>query len=115
MLLKVVYLDDEPFLCENFVDCFSSPEIEITTYTDPELAVQLIQANPPDVLFLDYRLPGTNGDEIAQKLDPSIPKFLVTGDIMVKTEYKFVKVFSKPYDSEDVMAELRKFISELRT
>jgi hypothetical protein len=34
MLLKVFYLDDERDLLDIFQDCFSGPEIEITTFLD---------------------------------------------------------------------------------
>lgn len=107
MPLKIYYLDDEEALCENFADYFSSPDSVVSTFTDPQKAVNEINKNPPDILFIDYRLPGTTGDEIAKSLDPKLPKYLVTGDISVKTDYNFIQIFSKPYDE----AEIKKVIS----
>lgn len=105
MPLKIYYLDDEEALCENFVDYFASNEVSVTTFVDPRVAIEAIKKNPPDLLFIDYRMPGTNGDEIAKALDPKIPKYLISGDISIKTEYKFDEVFSKPYE-ESVIMEL---------
>jgi DNA-binding response OmpR family regulator len=110
MPIKIVYVDDEPDLCEMFADLFSSPDILVTTYTNPDLAIEEIRKNPPDLIFLDYRLPKTNGDKIALELANHIPKVLVTGDVAVKTEYPFLKHFGKPY----TRAEILKFISEIR-
>ena len=102
MPLKVYYLDDEEALCEIFVDFFASSNVEVTTFTDPSLALDAAKINPPDILFIDYRLPGTTGDEVAKSMAADIPKYLITGDISVRTEYKFKAIFHKPYKAEDI-------------
>lgn len=96
MPLKVYYLDDEPALLEIFVDTFASPAVEITTFTDPTAAIACVQIDPPDLIFLDFRLAGTTGVEVAQQLNPVIPKVLITGDIHVEQQSLFQKVFEKP-------------------
>jgi CheY-like chemotaxis protein len=58
MPLKVYYLDDEPELCENFADCFSSECVEVFTFTDAIKAIEFIRSQPPDILFVDFRLSG---------------------------------------------------------
>ena len=98
MPLKIVYLDDEPGLCEIFVDNFSSPDVSVDTFTNPEAAVKAINESLPDLVFLDYRLPGTTGDEVASRLSAVIPKVLITGDLAVMSTKSFVKVFHKPFD-----------------
>lgn len=102
MSRKVYYLDDEPVLCENFSDSFSNDDIIVTTFTDVATAIQKIIKDPPDLLFLDYRLPGTTGDEVALLLDPKIKKYLITGDINIQTKYHFLKVFTKPYKTNEI-------------
>jgi DNA-binding response OmpR family regulator len=110
MPIKIIYLDDEPELLDIFSDLFSDPTIEIKTFTKSTEAVDEINANPPDLLILDYRLPGTNGDLIAQALDPNIPKILLTGDLSVSVSSKFLKVFYKPYDTNEMSELIRSFI-----
>lgn len=102
MQLKILYLDDEEALCELFFDEFSSPDIQVMTFTDPKKAMEEARTTAPDLMFLDYRLPGTTGDEIAQSMPPQIPKYLITGDNDVKTTYKFVAIFHKPMSTEDI-------------
>ncbi len=114
MSLKVYYLDDEEGLCENFSDAFSTEKFCVITFTDPAKAVEAAKLNPPDLFFLDYRLPGTTGDQIAQALDPKIPKFLITGDIFIETNYKFMKVFAKPYSDEEILKVLHEYGSILK-
>lgn len=98
MPLNVFYLDDEPDLGETFCDLFSSSEIRVKTFTCPKEMIAAAKSNPPDIFFLDYRLPGMTGDQVALELDSSIPKFLLTGDISVSASYPFQEIFAKPYD-----------------
>jgi len=112
MSLKIVYLDDEPALLEMFGDLFSSPDREIALYDNPKTAIAAIEADPPDILFIDFRLPGYTGDQIAQLLDPKIPKVLITGDMEVKCAYPFHAVFEKPYTSK--LGEIEALLNALK-
>lgn len=112
MPFKIYYLDDEPFLLEMFVDTFAAPGREITTFSDPDIAIETIKKSPPDILFIDYRLPKYNGDSIAMMLDPQFPKFLITGDIEVKCVYKFDAIFDKPYKANQIEKVIEKIVSQ---
>jgi DNA-binding NtrC family response regulator len=59
MPLKLLYLDDEPDLCESFSDEFSSDDILITTFTAPKDAVEAAKQLNRNFIFIDYRLPDT--------------------------------------------------------
>jgi DNA-binding NtrC family response regulator len=111
MRLKLYYLDDEPALLELFTECFASDNVEITTFADPVAFMKTMTDAPPDLVFLDYRLPNTNGDKIALTLDPNLPKALVTGDLTIKVEAKFEEVFKKPYRLDDVATFIEKHVS----
>lgn len=106
--MRVVYLDDEPALVELFQDAFSSENIAVDVYTDPATAISAIKSNPPDLVFLDYRLPGTTGDIVADKIGRALPKVLITGDLTVTPKSNFIKIFYKPY----MPSEMRKFLEE---
>ncbi len=112
MSLRIVYLDDEPMLCEIFVDLFSSIDIEIKTFTDSDLARQFITDHSPDLIFIDYRLPGTNGDEVAQLLPSEIPKFLITGEAAVDTKYRFKRIFKKPYEEQLILSSIHEYLQQ---
>jgi DNA-binding NtrC family response regulator len=97
MPLSVLYLDDEPDLCDLFRDLIASEEVEVRVFTDAQSAIDAAWASPPDLAILDYRLPEMNGDTAAQRMPPAVPKYLVTGDITVApTSYPFIATFAKP-------------------
>lgn len=102
MQFKIIYVDDEPALCEMLKDNFSSDLVMVQTFVDPEAALSEIAASPPDLLFLDYRIGHISGDEVASKVDNRIPKVLITGDLKVSPLQNFVRIFHKPFDFDEV-------------
>ncbi len=102
MAIKVFYIEDEPELCELFVDFFATSDISIQVFQDPSQAIKEAKINPPDIFFIDYRLPGIYGDEVALLLDPKIPKYLITGELSVDSKYAFTGIINKPYKNEDI-------------
>ena len=112
MPLKVLFLDDEPILGENFADEFSSEAVQVDTFTEPKLAIAHAIKYPPDLIFLDYRLPETTGDEVAQLMALGIPRYLLTGDLSVKTKYAFTAIFTKPVDPKNILTVLSQVIAK---
>ncbi|MGE5084704.1 MAG: hypothetical protein ACM3MG_00280 [Bacillota bacterium] len=112
MPFKIIYLDDESDLLEVFSDAFSREDIEIKTFADIEPAVKEILADPPDLLFIDYRLKnGQTGDKISMRLNPLLPKALITGELSLEiSEPIFKKIFRKPY----IIDEIENFIQEVK-
>lgn len=102
-MVKVYYLDDEELLIDLFRDYFDIEGIELRTFINPEEAVKTANASPPDIFFIDYRMPGMNGDEVASSISDTITKTLITGDIDKNYKYPFNKVIRKPYNPGDVL------------
>ena len=109
MSLKVAYVDDELGLCQSFEDNFASDDLLITTFTDPEKALTVINTGEFDLVLLDFRLPNITGDEIAARIKVKVPVALITGDLNVKPSAKFVKIFSKPCSFDEMTAFLQSF------
>lgn len=107
--IRIFYIDDEAELCENFADLHQSETLEVLTFVDPGEAIQQSRSTPPDLLFVDYRLPGTTGDEVAAKFAAEIPKILVTGDLTINLEYQFEKIISKPYKRTEIEQMIKEF------
>jgi DNA-binding NtrC family response regulator len=108
MRLEIVYIDDEPDLCEMFRLNFESADVSVETFVDPEAALRRIAWKAPDLVFLDLRFPTTTGVQVATRMSTAIPKVLVTGDLSFEDGGTFMRVFYKPFDFEDV----KRFIDE---
>jgi DNA-binding NtrC family response regulator len=114
MQLEVVYIDDENDLCEMFSEAFTTPDIHIRTYVDPNQALAGISQSPPHLIFIDFRLPNITGDKVALKMDPKIPKVLITGDLQVKEGAIFDRVFYKPVNFDQLELYLDSFVNKLK-
>lgn len=110
MALNVFYLDDESDLLESFKDSFETDSVKVTTFQKPEDCLSAIKKQSPDLLFLDFRLPGLTGDELALEISDSIPKVLVTGDLSVETKSRFVAVVHKPFNHGMVEAIIGRYL-----
>ncbi len=99
---KIYFLDDEVPMLNLFAEHFSGPQVQVKTFSDPFLAIEEIKREPPDLLFLDYRMPGLNGEEVAMRIDPRIPKALITGMGKVALNVKFDAIFDKPFSPQAV-------------
>lgn len=102
----IVYLDDEEDLTDLFEIYFENSDFTVVTFNDEDEAIEYCKKSEPDIIFIDYRLKSTTGDRVAAQLPSGIKKVLVTGDLMVNSEFKFDDMLSKPYR----LAELHRLI-----
>lgn len=102
MNLKILFLDDEPMLCELFSDFFMTSDVDVKTFTDPAKAIEYSNTSGLDIIFIDYRLPRATGDTIATQMPLQIPKYLLTGELEPKPKYKFVGIIKKPFDGKAI-------------
>ncbi len=108
MGIKIVYIDDEVDMCLMFFENFSSSDVVIKTFSDMTDISKRVESESPDIIFLDYRLPNTTGDQLSSFLMPQVPKVLLTGDVFLEPKGKYLKVFTKPFDFK----EMENFISD---
>jgi DNA-binding LytR/AlgR family response regulator len=74
-------LEDEPLLRENLRSALHKlwPELQVTFETaDGDEALAYLLATPPDVAFLDIRVPGTTGLDIARRFSGRLHIVFVT-------------------------------------
>jgi DNA-binding NarL/FixJ family response regulator len=76
--------DDTNFrkLIKDFL-CLSLPSLCVKEAGDGEEALQKIGVCPPDIIFMDIRLPGENGLVLTQKIKKKYPDV----DIAILTSY----------------------------
>ncbi len=53
------------------------PSVEITEAEDGEVAMQKINTHPPDLIFMDIKLPGENGLELTNKIKAKCPDVII--------------------------------------
>src|SRR5581483_11853869 len=105
-MAHVMVLDDEPSICWAFRSFLGDDGHRVTIASTAEQAIERVEADPPDVLFLDVRLPGVDGltalDRI-RGLCPTMPVIVMTAHGTVQTAVRAVRsgafdYLPKPFD-----------------
>lgn len=84
--------------------------MEVITFDDPKKGLQHLLTSGADIVFLDYRMPGLTGLEIADRLPAEIPKYLITGEVHLPEHPAIHGVFQKPYDPSAIQEIFDKFL-----
>src|SRR5215470_7448735 len=78
---KLLLIDDEADVQYSFRRIFDSPDIELSTASSGEEALQTIPRTKPDLVVMDVRMGGLNGLETLRRirqLDTKLPVILMT-------------------------------------
>lgn len=105
----IYYLDDELALCDIFKAYLSDEQTQVETFSIGSDAIAACKLKKPDLMFIDYRLSETSGDQVARALDPAIPKVLVTGELDLSVDDLFLTVIAKPYKLKSIKVFVESF------
>ncbi len=80
--LKVLLVDDEEEFVTTLAERLELRGIQARSVIDGEIALQMIETDPPRVVILDVMMPGLGGLEVLKRIKaqhPQIPVILLTG------------------------------------
>lgn len=103
----VLIVDDDAGMVEMLSMWVRSEGFQVETAASGDQALRMIDARTPDLILLDYMLPGTGGYEVAKELQSgdarSVPVFVITGrrldraqTEMLRTESNVREFIEKP-------------------
>ena len=112
--MKIIIVDDEEPAVKTLIKIINKikPEIEVNGFTSPTKALEFLQRNPADVVFLDIEMYGLNGIELAKKFKDechNINIIFVTGYSEYALEAVSLRASGyllKPVSEEKIIEEL---------
>jgi CheY-like chemotaxis protein len=113
--LRALAIDDEPAILATFRRAFHR-EVQLVTESDPSRALELLEAQAFDIVFVDYSMPGMNGVvflEGAHRLRPEMRAYLVTAHAATAEILEAVRrglalgVIAKPWSRHEILCLLR--------
>ena len=81
MAKTILVVDDEPSIVQTLAGILQDEGFEVLTAPDGETALQVVEEESPDLVFLDISLPGMDGLEVLQQLkehQPLLPVVMVS-------------------------------------
>lgn len=109
--ITLLYIDDEPLNLRAFKGVFRRSNFNILTATNLEDAFKLLSTNKVHILFTDYEMPITKGDEVLKiilTLYPNIIPVVLSAYLTIerqqrlKSHFQGITLIEKPFRSEQV-------------
>jgi DNA-binding response OmpR family regulator len=117
MTAIVLIIDDDQTLCERLVRYFSQFDIKLIAAHTPDIGLQMIDTEKPELLLLDVMLPGTDGFTLCKKIrsQNTLPIIMLTarGDLTDKVlglEIGADDYLAKPFEARELVARIQVLI-----
>ena len=119
---RILVIDDEAAIRDSLRMILEYEEYEFAGAASGPDGVAQVKRDPPDMVVLDIKMPGTNGLETLaeiRKIDESLPVAMISGhgtitDAMQATRLGAFDFIEKPFTSERVLVTVQKGL-ELRS
>jgi len=114
---EILVIDDEETILDFIGSALRANGHNVTTTISPYEAMDLVRGKDFDLIFLDFRMPGSKGSEIYENLKLLNPRIadrvvILTGDIMSEDVASFLKSSGLPSIMKPVgLKDLREFIA----
>ncbi|MFC4275890.1 response regulator [Achromobacter aloeverae] len=109
----VLVIDDDPVVRNLIVECLQTLGYQVRQAADGESGLRLIAERTPDVLMVDFVMPGMNGAEVIERVRaelPDLPIILATGYVdaqLSATLLQRERILQKPFDIDELAATVR--------
>ena len=118
MSKKILVIDDDPNIIDYLTTLFEDNGYEVNSASDAQKGLDLVKANPPDLITLDLEMPGDWGPRFYRKMTQidglkNIPVIVISG--LTSNQYaiqKAVATISKPFDKDQLIKIVKDTLME---
>jgi two-component system response regulator MprA len=111
---KILIVEDEEKILHFLRRGLAFEGYQVETATDGQTGLELAEANPPDLVILDWMLPGMDGLEVCRRLRSggSIPILMLTAKDSISDRVRGLDAGAddylvKPFALDEVLARIR--------
>ena len=128
---KIIILDDDELLCEEIAKILEAEGYAADYFCDPRAGLKQLMSGAYDLLLLDLKLPGFDGDKILKLIRESrlaIKTIMISGSIITEQGRGAFRnlpgiisaseldqadaVLAKPFDPEVLLREIGRLIGQ---
>lgn len=115
-LVRVLLVDDEVGLLQSMKKILERRGMQVSTADRGEAALALLEESPVDVVVLDLKMPGMDGQEVLRRIKnrfPTIEVIILTGHPSVESALEVIKLganeyMKKPPSIEELVGTIRR-------
>ncbi|OGG56053.1 MAG: Fis family transcriptional regulator [Candidatus Handelsmanbacteria bacterium RIFCSPLOWO2_12_FULL_64_10] len=119
---KILVVDDESNVLASFEKMLAGQGHEVVTARRAEAALTLLEAERPELLIMDIRLPGLNGLEAFRRIrssHPRLPVIIMTGYGTTESAIEATKLGAfdyqvKPFEPDDLLRVIDRALEGVR-
>ncbi|WP_462324544.1 sigma-54-dependent transcriptional regulator [Desulfoplanes sp.] len=119
---KILVVDDDPQLRQSFERILQQECYHVLTAASAENGIAVVRSDKPDLVIMDFRLPGMTGLEgykEIQKIDAKLPVIIMTAFGTTDTAIEATKLGAfdyivKPFDIPDILELIKKGLESAR-
>jgi CheY-like chemotaxis protein len=103
--VNILVVDDDTDLRETIAELLEADAHRVVQASDGQRALELLGSDPNqfDLVFLDLRMPGVDGWQVAARIGQSVPIIVTTAEATLAMPPNAVGQLKKPF----TMADLR--------
>ena len=119
---KIVSIDDSPTMLDMIKNYLGTDKYEVSTLENPMLSLGLMFDIKPDLVLMDFSMPGINGNKLCGILRKSpvfkkTPIIMVSGNLQMIDEDKLqssgiTDYLAKPFTREDLQNIVEKYLRD---
>ena len=119
---KIVSIDDSPTMLDMIKNYLGTDKYEVSTLENPMLSLGLMFDIKPDLVLMDFSMPGINGNKLCGILRKSpvfkkTPIIMVSGNLQMVDEDKLqssgiTDYLAKPFTREDLQNIVEKYLRD---
>ena len=116
---KILLIDDDERVREVIADVLEDAGAHVVSAPNGEAGMELLEPEKPDLMIVDFAMPGMNGAEVARRArarDPGLPVLIVTGfaesAALTDVTGPYVDLLRKPFRNSELLETAERLIGK---
>jgi two-component system response regulator AtoC len=122
MEIRILIVDDDPFICRQLDELFTSQRYVVSTANSGPEAKEALVKNDFSLALVDLKIPGTDGLSLTTELrerQPDLDVIMITGYASIKGAVEAIKrgaadYITKPFQNEEILLAAEKVLEKRR-
>ena len=122
METRILIVDDDPFICRQLEELYTSQQYAVSSASNAPEALRLLGEHEFSLAVVDLKIPGTDGIGLTREIRdrwPDLDVIMITGYASIKGAVEAIKqgasdYITKPFQKEEILLATEKILEKRR-